>query len=226
MTTAQRGGLKGWWRSHVWPRLVLELGDAPFYNDPEDEMTARLWVKDDALAALLVSEAERVDGDQHTTAASIESRAMTLQGAVAIATTLTLAAAGLLLDPSKIGGHNWRMGFAAILAATVISFLTSGIQALRSSSQTYPWTVPGYNDIFVHATQSLSAARAAYAAAQLHSAGRNMRIVQVKGGYLNAAVFWFKVALGFLAILTVLVVAYAVFGSTPKHVPSTGGQLI
>ena len=144
---------------------------------------------------MLLSQAQEIDRSQHSSAESIQSRAMTLQGAVAIATTLTLTARGLLLDRTKIESHAWRLAFAIVLLLAVLAFIASGVRALGASSRTHPWTHPGFNDIFDHAKLDLTNAQAAHAAAHLKAAGQNLRIVQVKGGYLNAAVFWFRLAL-------------------------------
>ena len=49
-----------------------------------------------------------------------------------------------------------------------------------------------------------------YAAGFLKSVGMNQRIIEIKAGYLNSAVFWFKLALAGLATLAVLFVLYAI----------------
>jgi hypothetical protein len=74
----------------LWHRLVLPLGELEFYTENEAELAQRLQVADKELSAMLLAEAQEIDRSQHSSAESIQSRAMTLQGAVAIATTLTL----------------------------------------------------------------------------------------------------------------------------------------
>jgi hypothetical protein len=203
---------------HLWHRLVLPLGEPEIYTEAEVDLATRLRVPDKELSSMLLAEAQEIDRIQHSSAESIQSRAMTLQGAVAIATTLTLTAGGLVLDRTKIESHAWRIAFASVLLAAVLAFIASGVRALGASSRTYPWAHSGFNDIFDHAKLNVTVAQAAYAAAHLKSAGQNLRIVQAKAGYLNAAVRWFRVALALLAVLAAMFVAYTTCGEpSPAH---------
>lgn len=216
------------WRSvqtffieRLWHRLVLPLGDVEFYTEDEAELAQRLHVSDKELSSMLLAEAQEIDRSQHSSAESIQGRAMTLQGAVAIATTLTLTAGGLLLDRTKIESHAWRIAFAIVLLLAVLAFIGSGVRALGASSRTHPWTQPGFNDIFDHAKRDLTHAQAARAAAYLKAAGANLRIVQLKAGYLNAAVAWFRLALALLAVLAAMFVAYTAWGQPSSAHPPT-----
>jgi cytochrome oxidase assembly protein ShyY1 len=107
-----------------------------------------------------------------------------------------------------------------VLLLAVLAFIASGVRALGASSRTHPWTQPGFNDIFDHAKLDLTDAQAAHAAAYLKAAGQNLRIVQVKGGYLNAAVFWFRLALALLAVLAAMFVAYTAWGQPSSTHPA------
>jgi cytochrome oxidase assembly protein ShyY1 len=202
--------IKSLFVDHVWHVLVLQLGEPEFYTEDEAELAKRLTVSDNGLSAALLAEAEQIDRNNHDSAEGIEARAMTLQGAVAIATTLTLAAGGFLIDRTKVESNAWRISFAAVFLLTVLCFIAAGIRAIGASSRTHAWTYPGFTDIFEHARLQLSDARAAYAAAHLKSAGMNLRIIQLKGGYLNAAVFWFRLALALLVVLAAMFLAYSV----------------
>jgi hypothetical protein len=205
-----RSAISGWITENVVHRLVLPLGEPEVYTEDEADLAKRLEVSDEKLSTSLLAESKEIAGGMQDTAQSIESRAMTLQSAVAIATTLTLTAGGLLLDRTKIASGNWRVGFAIVLFLSVVAFIASGLRALGASSRTHPWAQPGYNDIFDHAKLDLGKAQAAYAAAHLKSAGMNLRIVQIKGGYLNAAVWWFRIALAGLLVFAAMFAAYTV----------------
>jgi hypothetical protein len=200
------------WRS-LRDRLVLELGDPTQYTEPEEKIAERLLTDDSVLSAELVDEAAEIAGRQQEDAESIGRRAATLQGAVALATTLTLAGGALILDAERVPSRCWRLALASVLTVAVFSFVAAGVRALGASSRTHPWSYPGYDDIFDHAQTDLGPARAARAAAMLKAAGFNLRIVQLKGGYLNAAVFWFRIALLTLLGLAVLTVIYAALAS-------------
>jgi hypothetical protein len=202
-----------WVRAHVWEHIVVPLGEAQFYMEGELELAHRLGSSDAVMSERLLNQAQSIDANQHQVAESIEARAMTLQGAVAIATTLAIAAGGLLVDRSKVSSAGWRITFSVVVLSAVLAFIASGLRALQASSTTFPWAYPGFNDIFDHAAGDVRWARARAAASHLKAAGDNLRIVQVKGGYLNAAVGWFRIALALLAALAITFVAYAIWGS-------------
>jgi hypothetical protein len=192
---------------------VLELGSAELYTEPEEEIVPRLLTDDPELSADLLDEATEMTRRQKDDAESFERRAATLQGAVAIATTLTITGGALLLDKDRIASSCWRIAFASLLAATIVSFVISGVRALGASSRTHPWSYPGYEDMFDHARLDLAHERAARTASLLKAAGLNLRIIQLKGGYLNSAVFWFRLALLALVGLAALLLIYAIVGS-------------
>jgi len=58
------------------------------------------------------------------------------------------------------------------------------------------------------------------AASLLKTAGLNFRIVELKAGYLNAAVWWFKIALALRLILALLLTPYAATAPVP------GGEIV
>ncbi len=206
----RRTRLKHWWLDHVWHRLVLPLGEPEFFTEDEDDIAKRLHTKDPAAADALLSDAKELYERIAKTTASIEARAMTLQGAVAIALTLALAAGGLLLDRTRIASDGWRIALAVALTLTAAAFIISGLRALGASSKTHPWASPAYELIFDHAKMSLAGAQRARTAAYLKSVGLNNRIVSWKAGYLNAAVFWFTVALALLFASVVMLLVFSV----------------
>lgn len=196
------------WRS-VRDRLILPLGEPRYFREDEDELARRLKSSDTKLAAALLAEAEELARRPHEDAESIDRRATTLQGAVALATTVALAGGALLLDPTKLRSEGWRITFAAVLAGAVVAFVASGMRALGASSRTLPWSYPAFEDIFERAESDVAAAQAARAASLLKTVGLNFRIVELKAGYLNAAVWWFRIALALLLALAILFVTYA-----------------
>lgn len=199
--------LKLW--SSVRDRLILPLGEPRYFREDEDELARRLKTSDTTLAAQLLAEAESLARRPHEDAESIDRRATTLQGAVALATTVALAGGALLVDPTKLRSEGWRITFAAVLAGVVVAFVVSGVRAVGASSRTLPWSYPAFEDIFGRAELDVAAAQAARTASLLKTAGLNLRIVALKAGYLNAAVRWFRIALGLIVALAILFVAYA-----------------
>jgi hypothetical protein len=209
------------WRS-VRDRLILPLGEPRYFREDEDELARRLKTSDTKLAAALLAEAEELARRPHADAESIDRRATTLQGAVALATTVALASGALLLDPTKLRSEGWRITFAAVLAGVVVAFVASGMRALGASSRTLPWSYPAFEDIFGRAESDVAAAQAARAASLLKTAGLNFRIVELKAGYLNAAVWWFRIALALLLALAILFATYA--ATTPEEPSAREGR--
>jgi hypothetical protein len=222
MSTWRRS--KNWLLGHVGHRLVLPLGEPEFFTEDEDSIAKRVQVKPLADAGALLAQAKEMNEGVAKTVESIEARAMTLQGAVAIATTLGLAAGGLLLDPTKIPSHGWRIAFAVALTLTVTAFILSGLRALGASSKTYPWAFPAHEDIFDQAKMDLASAQAARTASYLKSVGLNERIASVKGGYLNAAVYWFRVALALLLASVLMLLVYSVRSDSHSARQTTTSQ--
>jgi hypothetical protein len=209
------------WRS-VRDRLILPLGEARYFREDEEELARRLKTSDAKLAAALLAEADELARRPQEDSESIDRRATTLQGAVALATTVALTGGALLLDPTKLRSEGWRITFAAVLAGVVIAFVASGMRALGASSRTLPWSYPAFEDIFRRAESDLAAAQGARAASLLKTAGLNLRIVELKAGYLNAAVWWFRIALALLFTLAILFVAYA--ATTPEKSMNEKGE--
>jgi hypothetical protein len=96
------------------------------------------------------------------------------------------------------------------------------MRALGASSRTLPWSYPAFEDIFRRAESDLAAAQGARAASLLKTAGLNLRIVELKAGYLNATVWWFRIALALLFTLAILFVAYA--ATTPEKSMNEKGE--
>jgi|NGEPerStandDraft_6_1074524.scaffolds.fasta_scaffold06649_5 hypothetical protein len=208
------------WRK-IRGRLILELPDPRAYRESEQAIADSLLTDDPELAKFLLDEAEASSRRPFESAESIERRATTLQGAVAIATTFTLTGSALLFDRTKLSSDGWRVAFAVLFLLAIVSFVCSGVRALSASSRTFRWSFPGWNDIFDRARLETPRAYATRSASLLKAAGINQAIIETKAGYLNAAVRWFRAALLFLVLATIAMLVYAIVYSPPD---ATGGN--
>lgn len=86
----------------------------------------------EGLVDAVLADAQAVYEQQDARLARIDNRATTLQATVGIATALVFAAAGVILDPSRVA-EGWRWLFAVPLAAVVILFLATGYLAAQAS---------------------------------------------------------------------------------------------
>jgi hypothetical protein len=77
-------------------------------------------------------------------AAAADRRATTIAGTVAIAASLTVGGAGLVLDTDKVPDAWARVLLAAILLATTFAFGLSALYALRAlvATRTWNWSKP------------------------------------------------------------------------------------
>ena len=100
---------------------------------------------------MLHAEAVGVYDAQLASAASIESRATTLQGTVGIAVTLALAAAGLLLDPSKIPSHWWQLASRSYWLSRSPASSRLAFGRFKRLRKPFHGPCPSFGDIFEHA---------------------------------------------------------------------------
>jgi hypothetical protein len=216
------------WR-FIRSRLVLDVYPPVTYLEKEKDIEKKLLSDNPDVAALILSEAETIAARPFETADSVERRAMTLQGAVALATTFTLTGSALIFDQTKLSGHGWRITLAIIFFLAIGSFAMCGMRAMSASSRTFNWYIPGPNDIFDRVQLKEPAVCASRAATLLKTSGYNDAIVRVKAGYMNSAVWWFRIALVMLVTASILMLAYAVTrgpAATPKgQTPATSSSI-
>jgi hypothetical protein len=171
----------------------------------------RLATTDDELADELLVDAERLFAETDARVESVERRATTLQGTVAIAATVAFTGGGLLLDPSNVSGHGWRTAFAIGLVLLVVLLVATAFRATGASARTFNFTSPSDDEIFERAKATSAAeAKTGRAAYLLRGYGRNNEVAALKVGYLRSAAFWFRGALLVLLALAVMIAAYIV----------------
>lgn len=207
-------------RRDDWPVLLRCLADHayPVTWDPPDRfpqsidtLHKRLATTDADLADELLADAERLFDEADARVQSVERRATTLQGTVAIAAAVALTGGGLVLDPAKIHGDNWRTAFAVGLGALVFLFVVTAFRAAGASTRTFNFTSPSDDLIFERAkTNNATEAKTRRAAYLLHGYGRNNEAAALKVGYLRSAAFWFRGALIVLFALSVMLAGYVI----------------
>lgn len=207
------------WRD-TWPaplRCLAELANPMPWDPPHRFPQAvgtlhdSMGAPDDDLADELLADAERLFDEADARAESAERRATTLLGMVAIAAAVALTGGGLVLDPAKIHGGNWRMAFAIGFGLLVFLLVLTAFRASGASTRTFNVTSPSDDRIFERAkTGSAGEAKALRAAYLLHGFGRNNEVAALKVGYLRAAAFWFRGALLVLFALTVMLAGYVI----------------
>jgi hypothetical protein len=141
--------------------------------------------------------------------AAAERRAGTLAGAVAIAASLTTSGAGLVLDTDKIAQTSWQITFAALMAATTLFLVLSGLYAARTIVGWRRWTWPNpWKAVTQRGTEDADEIRIARAAELLRAFSYNWEVADVKLRALDSAFRCFVFALGLFVVLSAAVVAY------------------
>src|SRR5215210_6244519 len=184
-----------------------------FHPDPRDPprrypssepsgVLEQLASTDEEVSKELLREAETLYAEPESRVASVDRRAATLQGAVAIAATVTLTGGGLLLDHAKIPDENWRLALATGLGALLLMLLLAGWRATSPPSRIFEFRPPAAPTLAQRASQPDAITYRRHRAAYLLWAyGRNSAIADVKVQYLHKAAFWFRTALVVLAVV-------------------------
>jgi hypothetical protein len=161
------------------------------------------------VVAEILDEATELFRVPYERADSAERRATTLQGAVAIAATFTLAAGTLVTDADKVGSHAWRVVFAVAIAFVVLAFVIAGVVALQATSRIDAWRYPDERERFLQMkTQGVEDIRAARALALLQAYGENDQLAGWKIRRTTLAARWFRIALLLLLAFAGLFVIY------------------
>jgi hypothetical protein len=184
------------------------------FTEAPEEIARRLAATQPGLATALLEEAQAHNDVAGERAESAERRATTLQGAVAIATSLMLAGSALVLDSSKLHGTGWKIALGAALFASTAFLIMAGYRAVAATSRLYGWASPDPNDIYEHAAMTEEGLKVARAADLIKSYGRNQAIANKKIDAMRRAAVWFTRALLALLVLTFTLGLYVAVGRT------------
>ncbi len=204
-------GLAAWVRRKR-REVFFEPDQNVAFEGTQDELRARLKTDDADKAEGILKDAtdafnrlqDRVDG--------AERRATTLQGSSAVAASLAVAAAGLLIDPTKVDGDGWKLLFALDAVFIVFALAMCAWRATLASSRVHRWVTPGDWDVLDRAGQTVCEAQVDRAVDLLWAVNHNQRFARYKIALLRAAADWVRRALAALLILAVLTAAYGTFG--------------
>jgi len=214
-------------RASLWQRLcdwVRPPAKPPpvRFNESSEELLARLGTPQPEIVSDLLSAATEAFNEAAGRAESAERRAATIQGAIAIAASLTLAGGSLLLDASKVPSHPWRIVIAVGFASAVVLFAIAAWRAFLVTWPRFMWASPAAADIPDYADQESSHEVQLRRTRDLLIAyGRDDSIARLKIQLLRSAVRWMLAALAVIAAVAVTIAAYSiehsVGGAQPKN---------
>jgi hypothetical protein len=202
--------LRGWARPQATPAPLR-------FNITTQELLENLGTPSPAMIDEMLLSAHAAFAEVKDRAESAERRATTIQGAIAIAASLTVAGGSLILESAKVPSHAWRIAISVGFAVTVVLF---AVAAWRSFLVTWPrfmWASPAATDIVEHAHEPTAEAIKLRRTSDLLVAyGRNDSVARVKLALLGQAVRWLMSALVLLAILATLLAVYSIERSSSQ----------
>ncbi len=200
------------WVADKWRSFFLKVDDDTGFPETPDELKTQLMTADTGVAQAILSEAQAAFDRMQDRIDGAERRATTLQGSSAVAASLALTGSALLIDPSKIHGVGWRLGFGVVLAFVTLAFVLCAYRATLASTKVHVWVVPTDRDLLIRASQDVTQAQTERAAELLHAIGRNMRIARWKVAMMRASAEWLERALLGLLLVAMLAVVYIAVG--------------
>jgi hypothetical protein len=210
-----------------WPRVRYDAFFLPVsppveFTDTREKLAEQLRCKiadedADERSKEILAEAQRFFADAEARGEGAERRATTLQGAVAIATSVLLAGGALLGDPSKFHGGSWRFLLALALFVVTVCLVMAGARALAATARIHVYHRPTPTYILGRAQMNASEARIELAAETLKGYGFNHQVASWKVAHLAAAAWWFRGALISLLALATLLSSYLAFASQPPR---------
>lgn len=195
-------------RRDIYDYVVVPAEIPDRFNEPLAELITKLSTDDPLAAATVLEEAQAALDEAHGRIDSAERRATTLQGTVAIASSLVVAGAALLLDPTRIESSGWRTALVLLLAGFVVSLIGCAWRALSVTGRMFELEQPGTERIHLRAKTAGTRAQTFRAAELLRAAGVASEIGSVKVGLLRSASWWLRLALGALAAFMVALAIY------------------
>jgi hypothetical protein len=149
------------WRQ-AFHRLFLpdpKPGDKlPLPEDTEKSIPKNL---DDKRLDSLLEQAVRISDGRRQWSTDSQARAVTMLGAVGVATGLILAGSTFLLNPDNQLAEGWRIVLSVLLGLTLVCFVTSGFVATRAVTKGLIWARPQLDRVLTRAQSRIRRRRVA-----------------------------------------------------------------
>lgn len=208
-----RAKLTGW-RRKLYDFCVVPAEIPSEFNEPLATLVDKLSTDDSVTATTILEEAQAIFDETSSRIDSAERRATTLQGTVAIAASLVVGGAGLLLDPSKISDRYWRIALLVPLAGFLASLICCAWRALAVTGRMFAFEQPGPERIYLRAKAPGVKAQTFRAGELLRASGVASEVGAVKVGLLRSSAWWLRLALTMLAAFVVVLGVYVATSST------------
>lgn len=170
---------------------------------------------DEKIAEQLFDEASRVMNARDERIGVAEAKATTLLGTVAIAASLVVAGAGLILDSAKVS-EPWRQILMCLVATVLVFLLLCGYTASRALLKVWRISRPQPRAALDRAgSDNVADVLRDRAIDLLTRAGENLYIADYKLAQVRVAYRWYRLALGGFLAVGVVIAVYVLFGEAP-----------
>jgi hypothetical protein len=167
---------------------------------------------------LLLAEAEDLYAARLAQAHRAETRATTLQASAGIAIGLVLTGAAFLIDPAKVADRQWRIALTVVLALALFCLGIAGYLASRATAKVLGFCVPTPDDVQMRASMTEAQANRHRAVQLLKHYNCNFYFSHFKIKHVQVAGLWFRAALSWFAVLSILLMIYTAFGPIPEAI--------
>ncbi|HXF30440.1 MAG TPA: hypothetical protein VN522_02885 [Solirubrobacterales bacterium] len=196
------------WHDWLWPTQNPRW----YFTDADGavlgEERLRRLLKDPADVDETLEQAKEVAQSAVDRTVAADRRATTLGGTVAVAASLTVGGASLVLDRAKVPEQGWRFGFALAFALATLMFAAAGFYAARAivTFRKWSWVLP-YPVLGRH-KNAQGDQRLERAAELLHHFAFNWEVADAKIRSVESSFRAFVVALLILVLLALGIAVY------------------
>lgn len=206
----------GWVRRR-YDYLFVPAEVPQHFTESLDDLIAKLPAKGPKEAEAVLDEAKAIYEETLARIDGAERRATTLQGTVAVAASLSVAGAGLIVDADRTSDDGWRIGLALGLLGFLLCLVMCALRAAGATSRIFQFLEPGRERIVMRAAMGQRDMLVHRAAELLRASGVADEVATVKVGLLRSAAWWFRAALLVLALFGGAVGWYSVCGPAPPE---------
>jgi hypothetical protein len=196
------------WQDWLWPRQHHRWHFTDRQGHPLEKPEIEDLLADPVDVDETLEQAQEVARSAVERTAAADRRATTLGGTVAIAASLTVGGAGLVLDRTKVPEQGWRFGFSLGFALVTLMFAVAGFYAARAIITFRRWRWPAPAQVAARHGKDRESQRLARAAEYLSDFAYNWEVADAKIRAVESSFRAFAIALLLLVLLSLGIAFY------------------
>ena len=180
---------------------------------PADTASAIPDDLDDKRLESLLEQALRISDGRRQWSTDSQARAVSMLGAVGVATGLILAGSSFLLNPDNDLEPGWRIALSVLLGLILMCFVTSGFVATRAVTVGLVWARSQLDRVLTRASlEDPQAARRDELLELLNSCSQNYYAAAFRSRQVVIAGEWFRAGLVLLGALAIVLTVHNAIG--------------